>query len=162
MTVVRDTVWVTLGALLLGVMAAGIVHAGYWAPELRDWYGLTPEHPADAPVTDLWWTNLQAASSIFIASALVDIWPRLRVATDAWVTLAMAFNVLMVAVAFAAYGSPLLRLSLAHSLLELLALAVVTAVYMDARREWRDSTALAGAIVIAVLLLTAAVLESDV
>jgi hypothetical protein len=71
-------------------------------------------------------------------------------------------NVLLVAVAFGAYGRPLLRLAPGHYVLELLAVATAAAAYLDARRIGRLRLGVqAGcAALAAVLLLGAAVLES--
>jgi hypothetical protein len=114
------------------------------------------------PVAQLGLDNARALVFVFGAAAAVVWWPRARIALDGAVCLALGGNVLLVAVALAAYGKPLLRLAPGHYVLELLAVATAGAVYLDARREGelRSGVAAGCAGAVALLLLGAAVLES--
>jgi hypothetical protein len=161
-SVVRDVSRVTLAAIAAGAMAAGAVVLLAAGSSLRSWYGLTPQDPVGVPVAQLWLDNMRALLFAFGAAAAIVWWPRARPAFDVLMCVVLGGNVLLVAVAFGAYGEPLLRLAPGHYVLELLAVATAAAVYLDARRESRlRSAVVAGcAAVIAALLLGAAVLES--
>lgn len=161
-SVLRDAARVTLAAVVAGALAAGAVVVLGAGPKLRAWYGLTPERPVDVPAADLWLTNARALLLAFGAAAAVVWWPRARAVLDAVVCLVLGGNVLFVAVAFGAYGEPLLRLSPGHYALELLAVATAAAAYLDARRtgRLRPGVQAGCAAAAAALLLGAAVLES--
>ena len=161
-SVLRDAAAVALVAVVLGALAAGGVIVLGAGGAVRDWLGLTPEHPAAVPVADLWLANARALLVVFGAAAAVVWWPRARVALDLLVCLVLGGNVLLVAVAFGAYGEPLLRLAPGHYVLELLAVATAAAAYLDARRAGVLRARVTGgcAVAVAVLLLGAAVLES--
>jgi hypothetical protein len=163
LSVLRDAARVTLAAVVLGALAAGAVVVLGAGGTLRGWLGLTPEHPVDVPVAELWLANARTLLVAFAAAAAVVWWPRARVALDAVVCLVLGGNVLLVAVAFGAYGRPLLRLAPGHYVLELLAVATAAAAYLDARRAGRLRIGVAAgcAAAVAVLLLGAAVLESS-
>jgi hypothetical protein len=161
-SVLRDVQRVTLAAVALGVLAAGGVVAFAAGGPLRDWLGLTPEHPTAVPVGELWLANVRTLLLAFGAAAAVVWWPRSRVLLDVLVCVVLGGNVLLVAVALGAYGEPLLRLAPGHYVLELLALATAAAAYLDARRTGvlRRPVVAGCAVAVAVLLLGAAVLES--
>lgn len=162
-TVLRDTIWVAVFAVALGTVAAAIVLTAGWAPELRDAYGLTPEQPVDIPVLTLWRDNALVMTYIGVATIAVSLWPAVRFVTDAVVIFVLGLNLINVSVAFAAYGGPLLRLAPGHYVLELVAVCVAAAMYLDARRNgWRPDVLAWCVAVIAVALLGAAVLESNV
>jgi hypothetical protein len=160
-SVLRDAARVTLAALAVGAVAAApaaLVAAG----PLRAWLGLTPEQPVDVPVAELWLANARTLLLAFGAAAAVVWWPRARTLLDGVLCLVLGGNVLFVALALGAYGSPLLRLAPGHYALELLAVATAAAAYLDARRARRlRPGVIAGcALAVAALLLAAAVLES--
>lgn len=161
-SVLRDIRRVTLAAVAAGALAAGVVVVLAAGARLRAWYGLTPQRPVDVPVAELWLTNARALLLAFGAAAAVVWWPRARTVLDVIVCFVLGANVLLVAVAFGAYGEPLLRLAPGHYVLELLAVATAAAVYLDARREsaLRSRVVTGCAVAIAALLLGAAVLES--
>jgi hypothetical protein len=161
-SVLRDAARVTLAAVVAGALAAGVVVAFGAGAKLRAWYGLTPERPVDVPLAELWLANARTLLLAFGAAAAVVWWPRARAVLDVVVCLVLGGNVLLVAVAFGAYGRPLLRLAPGHYVLELLAVATAAAAYLDARRSRRLHLGVqAGcAALVAVLLLGAAVLES--
>lgn len=161
-SVLRDVRRVTLSAVAAGALFAAVVVLLAGGSRLRDWFGLTPENPVAVPVAQLWFDNARALVFVFGAAAAIVWWPRARIALDVLVCLMLGGNVLLVAVALAAYGEPLLRLAPGHYVLELLAVATAGAVYLDARREGALRTGvIAGcAAAAAVLLLGAAVLES--
>jgi hypothetical protein len=161
-SVLRDAALVTLAALAVGALAAGVVGAAGAGETLRRWFGLTPEHPVDVPVADLWVANARTLLLAFGAAAAVAWWPRARPVLDVVVCVVLGGNVLLVAMALAAYGGPLLRLAPGHYVLELLAVAIAAATYLDARRSGALRVGvLAGcAAAVALLLLGAAVLES--
>jgi hypothetical protein len=161
-SVLRDVQRVTLAAVALGVLAAGGVVALAAGGPLRDWLGLTPEHPTAVPVVELWLANVRTLLLAFGAAAAVVWWPRARVLLDVLVCVVLGGNVLLVAVALGAYGEPLLRLAPGHYVLELLALATAAAAYLDARRTGalRRPVVAGCAVAVAALLLGAAVLES--
>jgi hypothetical protein len=161
-SVLRDVSRVTAAAIVAGTLAAGVVGLLAAGASLRSWFGLTPEHPVDVPVLQLWLDNARALLFAFGAAAAVVWWPRARIALDVLVCLVLGGNVLLVAVAFGAYGEPLLRLAPGHYVLELLAVATASAVYLDARREGelRSGVVTGCAIAVVVLLLGAAILES--
>jgi hypothetical protein len=161
-SVLRDAARVTLAAVAVGALAAGVVVALGAGAKLRTWYGLTPQRPVDVSVAKLWLANVRTLLLAFGAAAAAVWWPRARAVLDVAVCLVLGGNVLLVAVAFGAYGRPLLRLAPGHYVLELLAVTTAAAAYLDARRTGRLRLGvLAGcAAVAAVLLLGAAVLES--
>jgi hypothetical protein len=161
-SVLRDVSRVTAAALVAGALAAGVVGVLAAGASLRSWFGLTPEQPVDVPVAQLWLDNVRALLFAFGSAAAVVWWPRARVAFDVLVCLVLGGNVLLVAVAFGAYGEPLLRLAPGHYVLELLAVATASAVYLDARRERELRAGVVGgcALAVVVLLLGAAILES--
>lgn len=161
-SVLRDVSRVTLAAVAAGALAAGVVGVLAVGSSLRDWFGLTPEQPVDVPVAELWLDNARALLLVFGAAAAVVWWPRARAVLDAVVCLVLGGNVLLVAVAFGAYGEPLLRLAPGHYVLELLAVATAGAVYLDARREGalRSGVLTGCTLAVAALLLGAAILES--
>lgn len=161
-SVLRDVQRVTLAAVALGALAAAVVVVLAAGARLRTWFGLTPEQPVEVPVADLWAQNARTLLLAFGAAAAVVWWPRARVVLDAVVCLVLGGNVLLVAVAFGAYGEPLLRLAPGHYVLELLAVATAAAAYLDARRAGalRARVLAACAAAVAALLLGAALLES--
>lgn len=165
-TVVRDTLFVTLAALAAGFMAAGVVVITQSNAGLREWYGLTPEHPLAIPAWELWVHNARVSLVAFGSALAVAHWKGrlVRAICDVVICAWLGWNVLLVAVAFGAYGGPLLRLAPAHYVFELLALAVAAAAYLDARRERAvRPRVLAGcALAAAVLLLGAAVTEGTI
>jgi hypothetical protein len=160
--VLRDVVRVTLAAIGLGALAAAVVLALGADGTVRDWLGLTPEHPEAVPVGELWLNNARTLLLAFGAAAAVVWWPRARVSLDALVCVVLGGNVLLVAVALGAYGEPLVSLAPGHYVLELLALATAAAAYLDARRggALRPGVVAGCAVAVAALLLGAAVLES--
>jgi hypothetical protein len=161
-SVLRDVSRVTLAAVAAGAVAAGVVGVFAAGSSLRTWFGLTPEQPVDVPVPELWFDNARALLFVFGAAMAVVWWPRGRAVFDVLVCLLLGGNVLVVAVAFGAYGEPLMRLAPGHYVLELLAVATAGAVYLDARREgaMRSGVVAGCALTAGVLLLGAAVLES--
>jgi hypothetical protein len=161
-SVLRDVRRVTLAAVAAGALAAGVVGVLAAGHSVRRWFGLTPEDPVGVPVAQLWFDNVRALVFAFGAAAAVVWWPRARIALDVVVCLVLGGNVLLVAVALAAYGEPLARLAPGHYVLELLAVATAGALYLDARREGalRAGVVAGCAGAVAVLLLGAAVLES--
>ena len=161
-SVLRDVSRVTAAAVAAGAIAAGVVGLLAVGSSLRSWFGLTPEQPVDVPVVEPWLDNARALLFAFGAAAAIVWWPRARVVLDVVVCLVLGGNVLLVAVAFGAYGEPLMRLAPGHYVLELLAVATAGAVYLDARREGtlRNGVVAGCALAIAALLLGAAVLES--
>jgi hypothetical protein len=161
-TVLRDVQRVTLAAVAAGLLAAGVVIGLAAGARLRAWFGLTPEHPVDVPVAELWLANARTLLLAFGGAAAVVWWPRARAALDAAVCLVLGGNVLLVAAALGAYGEPLLRLAPGHYVLELVAIATAAAAYLDARRTGalRLPVVAGCAAAVAVLLLGAAVLES--
>lgn len=161
-SVLRDVQRVTLAAVAAGALAALVVVALSAGARLRDWFGLTPRQPVDVPVAELWLDNARALLLAFGAAAAVVWWPRARTVLDVAVCAVLGGNVLLVAVAFGAYGEPLLRLAPGHYVLELLAVATAAAAYLDARRARALRTpVMAGcAVAVAALLLGAAVLEN--
>lgn len=162
--VVRDIMLVSLGAVAVGLMVAGIVIAWAGGTDVRAWYGLTPENPAIVPAWWLWVHNMRTLLPLFGAALAVAWWPRARWFTDPFVALFIGWNVSLVAVAFAAYGGPLWRVAPAHYPLELLALATPAAAYLDARRERMVRPWVLGgcALAAAVLLAGVAVTEGTV
>jgi hypothetical protein len=164
--VARDAAVVTIAAVAFGLMVAGIVIGLAGDADVRAWYGLTPEDPLVIPAWELWVHNMRVSLVAFGAALAVGHWNgRLArgicdVVMYAW----LGWNVLLVAVAFGAYGDPLLRLAPAHYVFELLALAVAAAAYLDARRERavRLRVLVGCALVAAVLLVGAAVTEGTV
>ena len=95
-------------------------------------------------------------------AAAVSWWPRARQALDVVLAAVVGGNVLLIAVALAAYGRPLWDLGPGHYPLELLAVAVAVAAYLDARRcsRLRRGVLLASIGMSGVMLAAAAVLES--
>jgi hypothetical protein len=161
-SVLRDVRRVTLAAVVMGALAAGVVVVLAAGVRLRAWFGLTPQDPVDVPVAELWLANVRTLLLPFAAAAAVVWWPRARTAIDVVLCLVLGGNVLLVAVAFGAYGEPLLRLAPGHYVLELLAVATAAAAYLDARRAGtlRRRVVAGCAVAVAALLLGAAVLES--
>jgi hypothetical protein len=161
-SVLRDVQRVTLAAVAAGALAATMVGVLAAGPSVRRWFGLTPQDPVSVPAAQLWLDNARALVFAFGAAAAVVWWPRARIALDVAVCLVLGGNVLLVAVALAAYGEPLARLAPGHYALELLAVATAAALYLDARREGALRTGVVAgcAGTVAVLLLGAAVLES--
>jgi hypothetical protein len=161
-SVLRDVRRVTLSAVAAGALAAAVVGVLAAGARLRNWFGLTPEDPVGVPVARLWLDNARALVFVFGAAAAVAWWPRARLALDLAVCLVLGGNVLLVAVALAAYGEPLVQLAPGHYVLELLAVATAGAVYLDARREGalRASIVAGCTASVVVLLLGAALLES--
>jgi hypothetical protein len=161
-SVLRDVVRVALVALSAGALAAAAVVGLDAGAGLRAWFGLTPRQPVDVSVARLWLENVRTLLLAFGAGAAVVWWPRGRAALDAAVCLVLGGNVLLVAVAFGAYGEPLLRLAPGHYVLELLAIATAGAAYLQARRArvLRAGVMSACASAAAALLLGAAMLES--
>jgi hypothetical protein len=161
-SVLRDVRRVTLTALAAGVLAAVVVATLAAGASLRRWLGLTPEDPVGVPVAQLWLDNARALLFVFGAAATVVWWPQARLGIDVVVCFVLGANVLLVAVALAAYGKPLLALAPGHYVLELLAVATAAAVYLDARREraLRTGVVAGCAASVAALLLGAALLEN--
>jgi len=161
-SVLRDVSRVTAAAVAAGALAAGVVAVFAVGASVRAWFGLTPEQPVDVPVAQLWLDNARALLFVFGAAAAVVWWPRARTVLDVAVCVVLGGNVLLVAVAFGAYGEPLLRLAPGHYVLELLAVATASATYLDARREGalRSGVVTGCALAVTVLLLGAAILES--
>jgi hypothetical protein len=160
--VLRDVGRVTFVAVAAGALAASTVVVLAAGADLRSWFGLTPEQPVAVPVLELWLDNARALLFVFGAAAAIVWWPRARAVFDVVVCVVLGGNVLLVAVAFGAYGESLLRLAPGHYVLELLAVATAGAVYLDARREGALRTGVVAgcAAAIATLLLGAALLES--
>jgi hypothetical protein len=160
-SVLRDVQRVALVALAASVLAAAAVLAFALGQPLRDWFGLTPEHPARVGAGELWLDNARTLLWPLAAAAAVSWWPRARHALDGLLVVILGGNVLLVALALGAYGAPLLRLAPGHYALELLALATAAAAYVDARRARAvRPRALAGcSAATAALLLGAALLE---
>jgi hypothetical protein len=162
-SVLRDVRRVTLSAVAAGALAAAVVGVFAAGARLRNWFGLTPEDPVGVPVAQLWLDNARALVLVFGAAAAVAWWPRARIGLDVVVCLVLGGNVLLVAIALAAYGEPLVRLAPGHYVLELLAVATAGAVYLDARREkvLRSRVVVACSVAVATLLLAAALLENS-
>lgn len=158
----RDVQRVTLAAVVVGALAAGAVVVLAAGARLRAWFGLTPQEPLAVPFAELWLANARTLLLPFGAAAAVVWWPRARPALDVAVCLVLGGNVLFVAVAFGAYGEPLLRLAPGHYVLELLAVTTAAAAYLDARRAGvlRGRVVAGCATAVAALLLGAALLES--
>jgi hypothetical protein len=160
--VLRDTMCVTVAAIAAGLMAVGAVFVLGAGADLRAWYGLTPKHPAAIPAWELWMHNVGVLAMLLVLVVGVAYLPSR--AWDVLMCLLIGSNVLLVAVALASYGSPLLRLVAAHAALELVAFAVMSAAYLDARRERRVRVRVVlGCVLVAcVLLAGAALLEGTV
>lgn len=160
--VLRDTVVVVLIAAAAGALTAAIVVLSGAQDSLRDWYALTPQRPVQVGVGELWLSNARALLPTFGAAAAVVWWPRARPALDAALVLIFGANVLLVAVALAAYGQPLWDLGPGHYPLELLAVATATAAYLDARRSRALRAGVVGACaaLTALVVVLAALLES--
>ncbi len=158
----RDAVCVALAGVVVAVVAAGAVWVLGAGEAVRGWYGLTPEDPARVGVGDLWVHNVRALVPVFAAAAAVVWWPRARVAIDVGLGVMLGVNVVAVSVALAAYGSRLWALGPGHYPLELLAIAIAAAAYLDARRaaRLRPGLVVACAIAACLVLVLAAVLES--
>lgn len=157
----RDTALVVLAALVVGLLAAAAVVVLDVGQSVRPRYGLTLRSPVDVPVAELWATNMRTLALAFVGALAVALRREGRVVFDMLLTFVFGTNVLLVAVAFGAYGWPLVALVAPHAALELLALAVAVAVYLDARRtgiRWRVTAGGAGLVV--VLLAAAAVVEA--
>jgi hypothetical protein len=161
-TVVRDTVRVALAGAVVAVLAAVLVVVFGVGEAVRGWYGLTPDRPLRIGPVALWLHNLRALLPVFTAAAAVSWWPRARAALDVVIAAVVGGNVLLVAVALGAYGRPLWDLGPGHYPLELLAVAIAVAGYLDARRAslMRRGVLLVSIGMSAVVLATAAVLES--
>jgi hypothetical protein len=159
--VLRDVQHVTLAALIAGGAAAAAVLLLAAGDDVRSWFGLTPHDPVDVAVSTLWLDNARTLLWPLGAAAAVTWWSRARHVFDALLLLILGGNVLLVAVALAAYGEPLLRLAPGHYALELVAIGTAAAAYLDARRSRTVRTAVLGACAAAtaVLLLVAAILE---
>ena len=162
MSVLRDVERVVLVALAASVVAAAAVLVLALGQPLRDWFALTPEHPARVGVGELWLDNARTLLWPLAAAAAVSWWPRARYALDVLLVVILGGNVLLVALALGAYGEPLLRLAPGHYALELAALATAVAAYLDARRAGVVRPRVLGgcAAATAILLLGAALLES--
>jgi hypothetical protein len=160
--VLRDVQCIVLVALAASVVTAAAVLALALGQLLRGWFGLTPEHPTRVGVGELWLDNARTLLWPLAAAAAVSWWPRARYALDVLLVVILGGNVLLVAVALGAYGEPLLRRAPGHYALELGALAVAAAAYLDARRVRVIRPHVVGgcAAATAVLLLGAALLES--
>lgn len=161
-SVLRDIRRVTLAAVAAGALAVAVVALLGAGASLRAWFGLTPREPVHVSTVELWLDNVRTLMLAFGAAAAVVWWPRARAALDAAVCLVLGGNVLLVAVAFGAYGEPLLRLAPVHYVLELLAIAIATSAYLEARRTalLRLGVMTGCATAVAALLLGAALLES--
>lgn len=160
--VVRDTLIITLIAAAVGALAAAVVVVFDVGASLRDWYGLTPDNPAQIGVVELWLHNTRTVLLAFGAAAAVSWWPAARRAIDVVLVVVLSVNVLVVAVALGAYGESLWSLGPAHYPLELVAAAIAGAAYLDTRRRQSiDVALLTGcAIAAALVLLAGAVVES--
>lgn len=159
----RDVARVTAAALVLGAIIAGAV-AVTASASMRAWYGLTPEHPLAIPAWELWTHNARTLLPLFGATLAAGWYPWTRWIMDVLVGGLLVLNVGLVAVAFGAYGGPLLRVAPAHYAFELMALAVGAAAYLDARRERSVRPRVMGgcALVVAGLLGLAAVTEGTI
>ena len=106
--------------------------------------------------------NVRALLPVFAAAAAVAWWPRARPALDLVLAALVGGNVLLVAVALGAYGRPLWDLGPWHYPLELLAVSIAVAAYLDARRcvLTRRGALPVSIVVSGVTLAAAAVLES--
>ena len=119
MSVLRDVQRVVLVALAASMVAAAAVLVLALGQPLRDWFALTPEHPARVGVGELWLDNARTLLWPLAAAAAASWWPRARYALDVLLVVILGGNVLLVAVALGAYGEPLLRLAPGHYALEL-------------------------------------------
>jgi hypothetical protein len=134
MNVARDALRVLLAGAVLAALAAGLVTLSGAGDTLRAWYGLTPDRPLQIPAPALWVHNVRAGLLVFAAAAAVAWWPRLRSTLDILLAVVVGANVLLVGAALGAYGRALWQLGPGHYPLELFAVAIALAAYLDARR----------------------------
>jgi hypothetical protein len=147
---------------IVGVIAAALVVVFGAGEAVRGWYGLTPDRPRRIGPLVLWSQNVRALLPVFAAALAVSWWPRARLALDVVLAVVVGGNVLLVAVALGAYGRRLWDLGPAHYPLELLAVAIAVAAYLDARRNslMRRGVLLGSIGMSGVVLAVAAALES--
>jgi hypothetical protein len=158
-----DVLGVLLAALTAGVLAAVAVAVFGFGESLRTWYDLAPERPSDVPALELWTHNIQNIVFLLGVTFAAVWWLRVRWLWDAIVVIVVGGNVVLISVAFCAYGDWLLPW-LPHTVAELVGLAVMTGAYLGARRDGvLRPGLLAGCVMVAGgLLLAAALLESSI
>jgi hypothetical protein len=125
---------VTLASLAASALATAAVLALALGKEVRAWLGLAPQWPVQVGVGELWLDNMRTLLCPFAAAAPVTWWPRAGRVLDVLLSVILSAGVLLVAAVLGAYGRPLPRLALGHSVLGFLAVATALAAYLDARR----------------------------
>jgi hypothetical protein len=105
------------------------------ADELRHWYGLHLSSPSALSAGHILANNLPLCAGCLVAAVNLRLWPRPAWILDPLLGGLLALNILLVGAALGAYGTPLLQLIAADTALELLAIGVAGAAYLQARRR---------------------------
>lgn len=161
MSTVRDIGRVAGAGLLLGAGAGLLVVLVGIQPTVRGWYQLHPSSPNPVTTGHIFARNILLCTGGFAAVVFLRSTPRAQPILDPVLAGVLALNAMFVGAALGAYGAPLVRLVAVHGALELLALSVAGAAYLQARRQALALPTLAWcATTSASLLMLAAILEA--
>lgn len=156
-----DAGLLTVGALGLGGLAVSVVLFLDTSKAVRHWYGTDQVRLTDLSFAEILLPNLHIMLGVFVLAWLVADPHWSRTAWDGLVALVLVGNVLVVSVALGAYGWLAVERVAPHGALELGALAVAGAAYLDARRAgWSLGTQASCAGLVVTLLAIAAAIES--
>lgn len=148
-------------ALVLVVLTAMIAAPLGLGPGLRSWFRFEFSHPRTlSEFAGIAVNNARVVSLPLISAALLPKIGRWRFALTVWMLLIAIGNLLLVGLALAAYGLRLAAELLAHAPLELGAMALASAAYLDTRARGMSYERLAVAAISSLgLVIVAAAIE---
>jgi hypothetical protein len=140
-------------SVAVGALVVRCLGRGSW---VRSLLGLRLPEPAGDPqaAVQAAATNLRLLVAVLVGALAVQRLPAVRAPVDIALGTLAALNLAVVALAFGAYGVPLLTQVALHGTLELAAFAIATSAYLAARRCGLGPRSLVSAAGFAVVLLS--------